>query len=172
MTSSHREYHWSADNRPPCNSLRVLLIEDALPVSGGTVADGILAKVIRSRGNNETILIVDDDDPIRELMRLILENNNYRVLVAASGAEAIKLFDREGGNVKLVLTDMLMPGMDGLSLTHALRVKNASLKVIVCSGADQTARLKEFQALNILNILAKPFAVERLLGAVNHAMAN
>ncbi|TAL06756.1 MAG: response regulator [Verrucomicrobia bacterium] len=86
-------------------------------------------------GGQETILLVEDEAPLRELVREILRQYNYRVVEAASGVEALKVWDAEDGKVDLLLTDMVMPeGMNGRELAVQLRQRKPALKVIYTSG--------------------------------------
>ena len=94
------------------------------------------------KGGNETILLVEDEPILRELARVILGDLAYRVLEAGTGAEAIKLFEDCGGQVDLLLTDMVMPeGMTGRELAQKLRGRkpvprrsSTLARVVECSG--------------------------------------
>jgi len=87
------------------------------------------------RGGRETILLVEDEPPLRELVREILRQYDYRVVEAASGIEALKVWDAEDGKIDLLLTDMVMPeGMNGRELATQLRKRKPGLKVIYTSG--------------------------------------
>jgi PAS domain S-box-containing protein len=86
---------------------------------------------------SETVLVVDDDESIRKLVRDILEPLGYRVLTAAGGAEAMALF--VGGPIDLLVTDVIMPGMGGKALADAARAEHPRLKVIFISGYPHDA---------------------------------
>ncbi|MBN2507802.1 MAG: response regulator [Verrucomicrobia bacterium] len=87
------------------------------------------------RGRHETVLLVEDEPVLRELARVVLSEFDYRVLEAASGHEALKVWDEHGGNVDVLLTDMIMPqGMNGRELAEELKSRKPTLKIIFTSG--------------------------------------
>ena len=121
-------------------------------------------------GQGELILVVDDEAPIRQMTRQYLELNQYRVLTADDGEEAIKLYIQYSGSVRLVVTDLMMPSMGGVELIQALRVLDPGVKVVAISGLDQQDRRSELAALGIEDLLAKPFESPLLLKAVARAL--
>jgi two-component system cell cycle sensor histidine kinase/response regulator CckA len=122
-------------------------------------------------GRGEEILIVDDEGAIREATGSFLVGHGYRVHLAGSGEEAMKVFLEHQGSLRVVLTDIMMPGMDGLALIRALRVLDPSIAIIASSGLDQSQNAAEFSALGVGEILAKPFAPAQLLNAVRACLA-
>ena len=87
------------------------------------------------QGGGETILLVEDEPELCELVRSILEGYHYRVLFAANGPEALQVWEQHGGNIDLLLTDVIMPeGMSGRELAAQLRQRKPGLKVIFTSG--------------------------------------
>jgi len=117
-------------------------------------------------GQGEQVLIVDDEGPIREAASGILVRHGYQVLVAESGEEAMKLFLENQGGLRLVITDIMMPGMDGLALIRALRTLDSTVRIIVSSGLIQGQNAAEFATLGVGGVLAKPFAAAQLLKTV------
>ena len=91
------------------------------------------AKPVLAHGS-ETILLVEDEDSLRTLTRTMLEQNGYTVLEAAGGKEAIELARLRNGPIDLLLTDMIMPGMNGYEVARNLRLSRPGLKVIYVSG--------------------------------------
>ena len=83
-------------------------------------ADAPDHEALPPRGQGELILVVDDEAAVREVMQRTLEKHGYRVLTAAEGAEALALFAQHRAEIKAVITDMMMPGMDGPTLVRAL----------------------------------------------------
>ncbi len=81
-----------------------------------------------------TVLLVEDEDPIREIASWMISILGYRVISAASGAEALLEFRKANGSIDVVITDVLMPRMNGLQLVESLREIDAALKVIFISG--------------------------------------
>jgi len=117
------------------------------------------------------ILVVEDEAMIREATSIFLKKHNYRVLMADSGEEAVKIFIQYQHVVRLVLTDIMMPGMDGLALIRTLRILEPTIPIIATSGLDQSRHAGEFSALGVGKILAKPFAPAQLLKAVANGLA-
>ena len=122
-------------------------------------------------GQGELILVVDDEAMITEAARHILENQGYRTLTARNGEEAAGLFIQYRGAMRLVLTDLMMPGMGGLALIRALRVLEPDLPVIAISGLAREKQLAELSALGITVLLAKPFDQDLLLRAVERVLS-
>jgi two-component system cell cycle sensor histidine kinase/response regulator CckA len=108
-------------------------------------------------GGKETILLVEDEIGLLELVRDILQHYHYRVLIASSGAEALRIWDGCNGQVDLLMTDMVMPGgMTGGELAAELKKRKPGLKVIYASGYSSALTGKDFaQGDNIF--LAKPY---------------
>ena len=123
-------------------------------------------------GRGELILLVDDDRAILEITKLNLEANDYRIVTASNGVEALALYEQRQQEIKLVVTDLLMPLMNGLELARRLRNINPAVKVIGISGqgpSDNAARPVEppLQAF-----LIQPFTTETLLVQLHQALAN
>lgn len=119
------------------------------------------------QGAGELILLVDDEESIREAVRLVLEKNNYRVVTAANGQEAVTVFLKHRDHVRLVLTDMMMPEMGGAALVRLLRVLNPRLKFVAMSGLGSREQSKDFASLGETEILMKPCTPEILLASVH-----
>jgi two-component system, cell cycle sensor histidine kinase and response regulator CckA len=113
-----------------------------------------------------TILLVEDEPPIRRLVNTALSREGYEVVTASNGREACEIFDREADRIDLVITDMRMPEMDGADMIRELRQRRATVKVLCITGyhpnipEDLSARA-----------LQKPFTREDLLKAVRAALA-
>lgn len=114
-------------------------------------------------GNGELILVVDDEVSIREITKETLETYGYRVLTASEGTEAIALYAQQFSNIHVVITDVLMPIMDGLSTIRALQKMNPEIKIIAASGLTLNKGLIDTSNLNVETFLSKPFTAEKLL---------
>jgi DNA-binding NtrC family response regulator len=130
-----------------------------LPVAG-KAGEAPAAPSVKSetvRGGKETLLLVEDEIGLLELVREILQQYQYHVLIASSGVEALRVWDECNGQVDLLLTDMIMPGgMTGSDLAVELKKRKPGLKVIYASGYSSALTGKEFtQGNNIF--LAKPY---------------
>jgi two-component system cell cycle sensor histidine kinase/response regulator CckA len=120
-------------------------------------------------GHNELVLIIDDDVNVRDITSVILTRHGYRVMVAGDGAAAISVFGPRSLDVRLVITDMAMPELDGLTLVKVLRKLNPNLRVIGVSGlAEQEMRFKRETGGTWL---MKPFSMEALLNAVHDLLS-
>jgi two-component system cell cycle sensor histidine kinase/response regulator CckA len=116
------------------------------------------------QGQGELILIVDDEEPVRSLVKRILEANRYRTLVATNGTEAIALYTGQAHQINLVLTDLNMPSMPGREIIAVLRKLNPEVKIIVLTGADPVSELGAHA------IIKKPFAVAALLDTLRKVL--
>jgi two-component system cell cycle sensor histidine kinase/response regulator CckA len=131
---------------------------------------------VASGGNGELILLVDDESAIRDVMRKILVRHGYNVLVAVDGVEGLSTYAQYGSKINLILTDMMMPRMEGLAMIRALKKLDPEIKIIASSGlanlADQTERATELKALGVRQFLPKPCSAEALLMAVHASLAD
>jgi len=142
-----------------------------LPATGSTESPGPdVSTAPIPLGNQELILVVDDEVPILTATSGILAKYRYRVLTADSGQEAIKLFIQHGDSIALVLTDLMMPGIGGAELTHTLRIIRPDIKVIATSGLEHEDNAGAFEALGVVGMLPKPCTPALLLKAVNKAL--
>jgi two-component system cell cycle sensor histidine kinase/response regulator CckA len=114
-------------------------------------------------GHGEMILVVDDEAAIREIARQTLENCGYRVLAASDGAEAIALYAEKKDEIEAVLTDMMMPYMDGPATIRALHRLNPYVKIIATSGLDADGKVIENAGPGVRAFLSKPYTAEKLL---------
>ena len=135
-----------------------------LPATEEADAD-LPPEAVKSRGHGETVLVAEDERPVRDLTRRILTDAGYRVLDAGSGQEALEVAAHHSGSIDLLLTDVVMPGLSGKQLAQQLALRRPNLRVLYMSGYfDGSAELG--QAL-----LPKPFQRDGLLERVRAAMA-
>jgi len=125
---------------------------------------------IPSAGPVQTVLLVEDEVGVRQLARRILEGGGYRVLEAADGKAAEQLFERDGRDVNLVLTDVMMPGCDGPELIRRLQLKTPSLRVLYMSGYTAQTIASRAGLDRGLPFVEKPFTSEMLLRLVGEAL--
>ena len=121
-------------------------------------------------GHGELILVVEDEAAVLGVVQCVLEQQGYRVLAATEGAEALALLAQYRAEVKAVLTDMMMPGVDGPTLVQALRHNDPRLPILGMSGLGEQAGAKGLEGLDMPEVLAKPFTVEALLVAVHRTL--
>ena len=114
------------------------------------------------------VLIVDDEDMIRTLVRALLEANGYRVLEAENGQRAAELVAGESDGVDLLITDVRMPGLTGPELVRLLRAARPALPIIFISGFTGDERLEPPSLAT--EYVAKPFALPSMLAAVRRLL--
>jgi PAS domain S-box-containing protein len=119
-------------------------------------------------GEGSCILAVEDDDAVRAFVVAALEHAGYRLLVAASPAQATALSDGLGETIDLLLTDLVMPGGNGRDLAKRLLADRPSLRVVLMSGYD--AAFNEVGSGDSFHFLAKPFDADELAAAVRLAL--
>lgn len=117
-----------------------------------------------------TILLVEDEEGLRALNARGLRSRGYQVIEASNGVEALEKFDEENGAVDLVVSDVVMPEMDGPTLLKAMRGRNAELKIIFVSGYAEDAFEKSLPENEQFAFLAKPFALSALVAKVKETM--
>lgn len=144
-----------------------------LPATSGTPAPE-KSQPRRSfpRGNGECILLVDDEAGFREITQVTLEKYGYRVLVACDGSEGMTLYMRHRQEIQLVLTDIVMPVMDGAALIRALHKMGAQVRFLAVSGLVEREKVMVGTAAPGVQVefLAKPFATEHLLTTVREVL--
>jgi PAS domain S-box-containing protein len=123
------------------------------------------------RGRNELILVVDDEPNVGEATRRVLESHGYRVLVAAEGEEALALFRLRTSEISLVLTDVMMPGMNGITMLREMHGVDPHLKALVTSGMTSDYDHTKLVALGITELLSKPYSLRELLEAIQSALS-
>jgi two-component system, cell cycle sensor histidine kinase and response regulator CckA len=114
-------------------------------------------------GDRELILVVDDEETIRETCKVSLEAYNYRVLTASDGLEAIALYTKHQHEIQLVVIDLMMPKMDGAATVLALQQINQDIKIIAMSGLLSNNHLPDSVNRYIKAFLPKPLSITELL---------
>ncbi len=124
------------------------------------------------RGNGELVLIVDDEPAIGEIASVILRGNGYRTLVAADGHEALALFRENNGTIKIVVSDFMMPRLDGPATIREMRRIQPDIQTIIITGLGEDSRIAEAKAAGTNTVIAKPFTAEQLLTAIHPLLKN
>ncbi len=114
----------------------------------------------------KTVVVVDDSESIREMMRFTLENAGYKVLLSQSASEALNYLN--GREIDLILTDLYMPEVDGLSLTRQIRASTAYpfVPILVITTESQIARKEEARLAGATGWIVKPFTHETLIAII------
>ncbi len=123
-----------------------------------------------STPSGELILVVDDERDLRDSIRLILEGQRYRVVTATDGEHALAQFLKHRANLNLVLTDLMMPKMSGLTLIRTLRAIDPTVKIIATSGLSEVTERRELAALGVPEVLMKPYDGPALLEVVQRSL--
>ncbi|HYL87299.1 MAG TPA: response regulator [Burkholderiales bacterium] len=115
------------------------------------------------------VLVIEDNPDLRDYLRLALESQDYNVLTAQNGKEALRFLDGQG--VDAVVTDLFMPEMDGIETISALRKRFPGIRVIAMSGRPGVDYLTVARELGVARTLRKPFEIDELLSALKDAQA-
>lgn len=124
------------------------------------------------QGHKELILIVDDEAAIREITKTSLETYGYRVLSASDGIEAIALYAVNKTEIHLVLIDMMMPQMDGLTTIRTLQKINPQVKIVAVSGLVSNDKQIQVASLGVKTFLSKPYTTKDLLHTLSSVLNN
>jgi two-component system cell cycle sensor histidine kinase/response regulator CckA len=124
---------------------------------------------LRLRGD-ETILLVEDDDQLRRLARVALQQHGYQVLDAANGGEALLLCEQHEGTIALLLTDVVLPRMSGRHLAERLQPLRPAMKILYMTGYTDDAIVRHGVERSEVPLLQKPFTADELLGRVRRVL--
>jgi len=138
--------------------------------SGQAAAEDPGAMADLPRGNGETVLIVEDETAILKLGQTLLENLGYRVLAAAGTAEALALAEAHAGRIHLLITDVVMPEMNGRQLADRLKITNPELKVLFMSGYTADIITDRGGLGDEVHFVQKPFSRQELAVKVAKAL--
>jgi len=141
-------------------TFRITLPKAEAPVAAKPVdEENVRLRLVR-KSTKPSILVVDDEAAVRELLVDILETDGYDVTVAENGEQALKEFDQK--SFKAVFTDVGMPGMSGWELARAIRERNATIPVAVITGWGESVSSDDQEAAQVNWVVSKPFSVDRI----------
>jgi CheY-like chemotaxis protein len=141
----------------------------AAPTEQEEIAKG-WGQAVLSQGNNELILVVDDEPAVRRLAETVLARNGYRSVLAADGREGVALYEKHRDEIKLIVSDLMMPQMDGPAMVRTLREKQYPVKTIMITGLGEENRISEAKGAGVDAILNKPFTAEQLLTSMKQLL--
>ena len=124
-----------------------------------------------AQGNGETILVVDDEQSILDITKNTLEMYGYKVITARDGVEALSVYTREKDKVDIVLTDLIMPSLDGLTTARTLRKMNPGVKIITSSGIKISDDDHESLGTENHIFLQKPYSAQKLLTTIRQILS-
>jgi len=116
------------------------------------------------------ILVVDDEEGVRDVVRAMLTRQGLEVLTAENGREGVQVFSREAGRIAAVLLDLTMPVMGGQEAWGRMRAIRPSVPIILCSGYDEHEATQRFAGQGLAGFLQKPFELEALLAKLGAVM--
>ena len=129
-----------------------------------------MAVAERHRGQNELVLVVDDEVSIRTLLGSVLKSSGYRVLTAADGKAAMEILRAHPAEIRLIVTDLMMPIMGGLALIREAQALEPGLKYVAMTGLGDTERREELASLGVVEMALKPFGPEEILSALSRQL--
>jgi PAS domain S-box-containing protein len=140
-----------------------------LPATKQDVTSAAAAPTLLS-GHNELILIVEDEPSIQEVTKAALEECNYRTLTARDGIEAISLYAEHKHDISLVLMDIMMPSMDGLTAVRTLRKLNPNVRIVAMSGLVTNNQLAQAIGNSVKAFLPKPYTTQDLIDTLQSVL--
>ena len=141
-----------------------------LPLSGAPLANEESARPTPTSRPEETVLLAEDETIVAELLRSILNESGYEVIVCADGREAVESFRASGESVDLALLDYRMPVLDGVEAFDAMQAEAPEMPVILMSGDISAAQSEELKARGLSAVLRKPCSRDEVLCAVREAL--
>lgn len=121
-------------------------------------------------GQGQTVLVVDDEESVRRVLRSTLEKAGYKVLQAVNGKEALTIYHERGASIAAVIIDMTMPVLGGLPTMREMVKMNPGVRIIAASGIHDNESTAKSVGRQVTDFLGKPFTAERLLRAVGQAV--
>jgi two-component system cell cycle sensor histidine kinase/response regulator CckA len=125
-----------------------------------------------SAGRVETLLIVDDEEVLVELLRRLVERHGYRAFAASSGREALEIYEANRGEIDLVLTDLMMPEMDGKQLAQELLRRDPNVRILISTGYSEPTDISYLLDAGARGIVMKPYQADRLIEAIRAALSD
>ena len=116
------------------------------------------------------ILVVDDEAAIRQITQTTLEAYTYQVMTASDGIEALALYAQHKDEINVVLMDMMMPAMDGLTTIRTLRKIQPQVKIVAVSGLVSNEKLAQVGRLGVQTFLYKPYTTKELLKTIDDVL--
>jgi two-component system, cell cycle sensor histidine kinase and response regulator CckA len=143
-----------------------------LPVAPAPMpASAVGPTAAAARGQGQAVLIVDDEESVRKVLKSTLEKSGYRVLQASNGREALTIYNDAGSSIDAIVIDMTMPVLGGMPTMRELVKMNPDVRIIAASGIHDNEATAKSIGPQVTHFLAKPFTSEMLLRAIAAAIA-
>ena len=148
-----------------------------LPLPEASLGDEKKQKALQSidkerNSMSGTVLVVDDEDVIREVAQDMIESMGFNVLQASDGLQALEMYQEHGKIISVVLLDLTMPKMDGKACFYALKGDDANVKVLISSGYHESEIREKFVGEELVGFVQKPYTYEKLEHALHMALAS
>jgi DNA-binding NtrC family response regulator len=117
----------------------------------------------------DPVLVVDDDEIVREAAEKMLRHLGYQVLLAENGQQAVDLFRERQGRIRVVLLDMTIPGMNDEAAFRQIKAMRPDVPVIVCSGCREEEAIRRFGGLGVADFIQKPYSLSTLMEKIGRA---
>jgi PAS domain S-box-containing protein len=130
------------------------------------------AKKVKPVGKEQSILVVDDEPVVRDIASQMLQRLGYTPITAESGEQAVEIYKEKQDEVKLVLLDAKMPGMNGVETFYALQKINPAVRVLMSSGYDRTSAMGELDSSQVEGFLEKPYDLGVLADMVQQCLGS
>ncbi|MFH0824558.1 MAG: PAS domain S-box protein, partial [Pseudomonadota bacterium] len=140
------------------------------PAAGSSIIEDLAVTGEMPAFGTETVLLVDDDDRVREIGRQMIRMGGYRVLTAHGGEAALEIYSGFADEISIVVLDMIMPGMGGKRCLEELLRINAKVKVLVASGYPQNGPLSDKAGKGACGFISKPYDGKAILGAIRKVL--
>jgi PAS domain S-box-containing protein len=150
------------------SSFQVYLPEVLADPDGGD-PDG--PAIALPQGHGELMLVVDDEPAIRHFITTLLKRNGYHTLTAADGQEGVRVFERQPDAIQLVLSDLVMPQLDGVGMIRTLRQIRPDIPILLITGEGEGKPISEARAAGVSQVMHKPFTAEQLLTHIKQLLA-
>ena len=141
-----------------------------LPALAGAAEDAAKTTASLPTGRKEVVLLVDDEESIRLVIGQTLENFGYRVITATDGSSAIAIYAARRHEIAVVLTDMMMPGIDGNATIRGLKAIDPDVRIIAATGLTTDERVLKATEAGAVAFLRKPFSAESLLHTLSQVL--
>jgi CheY-like chemotaxis protein len=140
-----------------------------LPASGKPEVR-VSSNPVMLRGNDELILVVDDEAAIRSLAKDSLEAYGYRVITTENGVDALEVYEKQKDEIHLVILDMVMPRMGGHEVFLRLKALNPRVKALLSTGYSQNGKAQEILDSGVMGFIQKPYQLNELLCKLNSVL--
>jgi CheY-like chemotaxis protein len=141
-----------------------------LPATNESPAQPVVIRTGKSNRGVETVLVVEDAEDLREVVARILSRNGYEVILATDGVDALEVARRHAGEIHLLLSDVVMPRMQGPELSTRLSAERPQIRVLFMSGYPQPLLGPSSELPPEVVLIEKPFNETTLLAGVRHVL--